>query len=60
MDLKIRWKSSSVMELFSIVHVSMIGSQMRYCTGIEYKAVSLGDLDKGYLIVLCIVSYNCM
>lgn len=58
--MKTRWKSFSVMELFSILHVSMVASQMRYCTGIEYKAVSLGDLDKGYLIVLCIVSYNYM
>lgn len=58
--MKIRWKSSSVMELFSIVHVPMVASQMRYCTGIVCKAVSLGDLDEGYLIVLCIVSYNYM
>lgn len=58
--MKTRWMSFSVMELFSILHVSMVASQMRYCTGIEYKAVSLGDLDKGYLIVLCIVSYNYM
>lgn len=60
MNMKTRWKSFSVMELFSSLHVSMVASQMQYCTGIEYKAVSLGDLDKGYLIVLCIVSYNYM
>lgn len=53
-------KSFSVMELFSILHVSMTVSQMWCCTGVEYKAVSLGDLDKGYLIVLCMMAYNYM
>lgn len=49
-------KSFSVMELFSILHVSMTVSQMWCCTGVEYKAVSLGD----HLIVLCMMAYNYM